>query len=260
MVLAVGAYPRLMESVAELGSLRFRRDALLSIGIALGAALVSMFLAAGATRDLLTAYPVASLGLFLGLTLGGIPVLFGMSGRRGPAFLAGALVGLAAALLPILFEQAATASVAPSAPAFFIAGILAAFAMTLPGVSGSYLLLLTGMYLPFLNAADQVGDALRGEGPLLPAVAAIAPFALGILIGIVAGARLVRYSLGRHPQVTLGILFGLLIGATAGLWPFQTDSGARFLPGAADMALALAAIACGFALTLLIGRAARTSG
>ncbi len=257
MILAVGAYPRLVGAVADLGSLRFRSGPLASLGIAVGAALAAMFLVAGTARDLIAAHPVAAFGLFLGLAFGGVPVLLGMSRKRGPAFVAGAAVGLFAAILPLFVGRSAAAALAPSAPAFFAAGVIAAFAMTLPGISGSFLLLLMGMYRPFLDAADRVGDALRGSGALLPAAVAIAPFALGIVLGVVLGSRLVRYSLEKHPKPTLGLLLGLLLGATAGLWPFRTPSGARFAPAAGDIALALGAIGCGFALTALVGRASR---
>ncbi len=259
MILATGAYPRLLGAVADLGSLRFRPGPLISLGIALGAALTAMFLVAGTARDLMAAHPVAAFSLFLGLTFGGIPVLLAMSRKRGPAFVTGVVIGIGAAVLPLLFRQAAVAA-APSAPAFFAAGAIAAFAMTLPGVSGSFLLLLMGMYRPFLDAADRVGDALRGSGALLPAAVAIAPFALGIVTGVVLGSRLVRYSLEKHPRPTLGLLLGLLIGATAGLWPFRTPSGARFAPTAEDLVIALGAIVCGFVLTVLVGRTARNSG
>ncbi len=259
MILAVGAYPRLVGAVADLSSLRFRAGSLLSLGIALGAALVAMFLVAGTARDLLTRYPVAALGLFLGLTVGGIPVLLGMSSRKGPAFVVGAALGLAASLLPVLLQIGAAATMDPSAVVFFAAGLIAAFAMVLPGISGSYLLLLMGMYVPFLDAADRVGDALRGTTALLPAAWAILPFLAGIVLGVVLGARLVRFCLEKHQHATLGVLLGLLAGAAAGLWPFQTASGTRFAPDLADIGAAIAAVVAGFLLTTLIGRTASPS-
>ncbi len=256
MILAVGAYPRLVGAVADLSSLRFRAGSLLSLGIAIGAALVAMFLVAGTARDLLTRHPVAALGLFLGLTVGGIPVLLGMSGRKGPAFVVGAALGLTATLFPVLAQIGAAEAMNPSAIVFFAAGLIAAFAMVLPGISGSYLLLLMGMYVPFLDAADRVGDALRGTTALLPAAWAILPFLVGIVLGVVLGARLVRFCLEKHQHATLGVLLGLLAGAAAGLWPFQTASGTRFAPDLGDIGLAMAAVVAGFLLTTLIGRTA----
>ncbi len=257
MILAVGAYPRLVGAVADLSSFRFRSGPVLSLAVAIGAALASMFLVAGTARELVTRHPVASLGLFLGLTLGGIPVLLRMTGQKGPVFVIGTVTGFAASLLPVLLGVGATASMEPSAPVFFAAGLIAAFAMVLPGISGSYLLLLMGMYVPFLAAADRVGDALRGSAALLPAALAILPFLLGILLGVVLGSRLVRYSLEKHPHATIGVLLGLLTGAAAGLWPFQTTSGSRFAPDIGEIGVAAAAVVAGFVLTALIGRATR---
>lgn len=256
MILAVGAYPRLVGAVADLSSLRFRAGPLASLAVAIGSALAAMFLAAGTARDLVTRFPVAALALFLGLTLGGIPIVARMSDKKGPAFVVGAALGLAASLVPVALEIGAAEAMDPSAPVFFGAGLIAAFAMVLPGISGSYLLLLMGMYVPFLEAADRVGDALRGSAALFPAALQVLPFLAGIVLGVVVGARLVRFCLERRQNATLGVLLGLLAGAAAGLWPFQTAAGARFAPEPGDVGIAVAAVTAGFLLTALIGRSA----
>ncbi len=260
MILAAGVYPQLVAAVADIASGRLSRAAISRLGITLLFAGAAIFGAAGAVRDGFTARPVLFLAAFLGLTLGGAPLLFRMAGRRGFVFWFAAVAGAAAVAIPVLLAggPAAAAPVSgTSAAALFGAGAVAAFAMVLPGISGSTLLLLMGMYLPFLDAVDRVTDALArrplDSGALAGSALDLLPFAGGILLGVAVAARLVRYFLGAHRRATLGALFGLLLGAAAGLSPFQTVSGVRFLPTGAQLATAAAALAAGFLCTLLLG-------
>ncbi len=267
MILAAGVYPELVEAIAELTSGRFRRLSATRLVVTVGCALVAVFGVAGTARDAFTAWPVVCFALFLGLTLGGAPLLWRMASGPGRVFAAGAVAGALAVVLPILLAvrgDAEATAFAASAPAFFGAGAVAAFAMVLPGISGSTLLLLMGMYLPFLDAADRLADTL-GRQPwdsaaLLAAIAGVLPFFFGIACGMAAAARLVRYFLGAYPQATLGVLFGLLLGATAGLWPFQTMNGVYFAPTGAQIVIAGVTIAGGFLFTSYLGGGRRRAG
>ena len=260
MILAAGVYPQLVGAVAEITSLQFRPASLARLGVTVGCALVAVFAVAGAARDAVTTWPVMFFALFLGLTLGGAPLIWRMASRPGRTFGAGSAVGMLMVVLPILIASGArgeASALSASAPALFGAGTIAAFAMVLPGISGSTLLLLMGMYLPFLNAVDGVARAL-GMRPWDPAavvaaIGGVVPFLLGIGLGIAAASRLVRYFLGAHRQATLGVLFGLLLGASAGLWPFQTVSGAYFAPTGAQIAAAAGALTGGFLFTAFLG-------
>ena len=259
MILAAGVYPELVEAVAALTSGQVRRVSVIRLSVTLGSALLAVFAVAGAARDAFTAWPVPFFALFLGLTLGGAPLLWRMAFPPGRSFAAGAAAGTLAVVLPFLLVGGVpeASAAAPSAPALFGAGAVAAFAMVLPGISGSTLLLLMGMYLPFLNAADRLADAVRlhpwAPSEILAAIAAVLPFFFGIGLGIAAATRLVRYFLRAHRQATLGVLFGLLLGATAGLWPFQTMNGIRFAPSVGQIATAAAALAGGLLCTALLG-------
>ena len=267
MILAAGVYPQLVGAVAEIASGRFRPASLIRLGTTVAFALVAIVAVAGAARDAFTAWPVAFFSLFLGLTLGGAPLLWRMAEARGRAFGLGAAAGAMAVVLPLLLTApsgADSGAFGAGAPALFGAGAVAAFAMVLPGISGSTLLLLMGMYLPFLDAVAGVREALGlrpwSFGAVADSVAGVLPFALGILVGIAVSARLVRYFLGAYRQATLGTLFGLLLGASAGLWPFQTVNGARFAPDGAQIAVAAGALAVGFLFTLFLGSRRRKDG
>lgn len=264
MILAAGVYPELVGAVADLTAGQFRRASALRLLVTIGCALLAVVAVAGMARDAFTAWPVVFFALFLGLTLGGAPLLWRLAATRDRRFAAGCVAGGLTVLLPVVLASGtaeATSTYAASAPALFGAGAIAAFAMVLPGISGSTLLLLMGMYLPFLNAVDRVADALGlnpGDPPgLFDAIAGVLPFFFGMVLGVAAAARLVRYFLGAHRQATLGVLFGLLVGATAGIWPFQTMNGVYFAPTGSQIVTAGVALAGGFLFTAFLGSGRR---
>ena len=96
--------------------------------------------------------------------------------------------------------------------------------MILPGVSGGYLLLVLGVYVPVLSAIDALKQALKA-GDLTsasdPVLGVVLPVGIGVAIGVLLISNLIKVVLERYEQPTLGVLMGLLVGAVFGLWPFQ---------------------------------------
>ncbi len=105
----------------------------------------------------------------------------------------------------------------------FVAGLAAASAMILPGLSGAYLLLVLGQYVTILGALDEIraglgaGDSEQVAG----AMEVVIPVGLGVCVGVVGVSNAVKYLLARFERATLGVLLGLLMGAVVGLWPFR---------------------------------------
>lgn len=91
----------------------------------------------------------------------------------------------------------------------FFAGSIAICAMILPGISGSFILLLLGLY-PFILGAVKGLD-----------VNVLALFASGCLVGIVSFAGLLRWLLLRWRDLTLALLTGLMLGSLNKLWPWK---------------------------------------
>ena len=105
-----------------------------------------------------------------------------------------------------------------------IAGAAGASAMILPGVSGGYLLLILGQYIPILSGIDAFKDALGVRdlsAAMVPALGILLPVGIGVVVGVVGVSNLLRWLLNRFRKPTLGVLLGLLVGAVVGLWPFQ---------------------------------------
>lgn len=89
----------------------------------------------------------------------------------------------------------------------FISGMIAISAMVLPGISGSTILLIFGLYAPILTAIKQV---IRLNFEYLPAILI---FASGILVGVLATVRTVRYLLRKYRARTIYCIIGLMIGS-----------------------------------------------
>ncbi|MCP5060598.1 MAG: DUF368 domain-containing protein [bacterium] len=290
MLLAAGVYPAFIASIAEVTTLRFERRALILLGIVAGSAGTAILLLAGPTRDLVVEQRWIMYSLFVGLTLGGVPLVWRLARPATPGLWAGAAAGFAIMVAMALGDTGQTSNEA-STVLLLLSGMAGAGAMILPGISGGYLLLLLGQYIPILGAIDKAKQALLGEAGfdltlLMEAATVAVPVGIGIVVGIVGISNLLRWTLDRFPKATLGLLLGLLVGAVAGLWPFQhgvaPEAGdvikgqvistadiaeidpedwrvERFGPSSSQLSGAAGLILAGLAATLLIDRVGRRS-
>ncbi len=101
------------------------------------------------------------------------------------------------------------------------AGMIAICAMILPGISGSYILLILGAYFFILNALKGfLGTLASGAFPANQALY-VTVFCIGCAVGILSFARLLSYLLHNWAVPTLGLLVGLMVGCLRGIWPFR---------------------------------------
>ena len=105
----------------------------------------------------------------------------------------------------------ALSAVGSGATVFFFSGMLAICAMILPGISGSFILLLLGMYQPVLEAVKQ------GEIPLLLA------FMAGCAIGLLSFVHVLKWTLHRYHDTVMALLAGFMAGSLLKLWPWRVS-------------------------------------
>ncbi len=291
MLVAAGVYQRFIEAIAELTRLTFRKRSILLLCCVVAAAGCAILCFAGPVKGLVVDHRFVMYSLFIGLTLGGLPVIYRMLGQMSRDAWVGAACGFVGmALVAWMQMHQPDSAAAESFGMFLLAGVLGASAMILPGISGGYLLLVLGAYVPVLGAIDQVKVALKArdlQAIWEPGLHIILPVGLGVLLGVVVVANLLRFLLRRFERPTLGVLLGLLVGAVLGLYPFQKgvapEVGSLFkgqtvtaellskltpdkyptefyTPGAVDVLLALGLIAVGFGITVLVARLGRDRG
>ncbi|MCA9291914.1 MAG: DUF368 domain-containing protein [Phycisphaerales bacterium] len=227
MLLASGIYPAFIGGVAELFTFRFRLRSVVLVGTVVLAAGLSIVTLAATFKSLVVEHQWVMYSLFIGLTLGGVPLIHKRLRPIRVAGIVGAVVG-AAVMVGLAIVQTAGAGTGGGGAAagtvmLVVAGAAAGAAMILPGVSGSYLLLILGQYVVILGAIDAFKQGLiAGDGAaIMGALGTCVPFGLGVVTGVVGVSVIMKFCLRRYPQATLGVLLGLLIGAVAGLWPFR---------------------------------------
>lgn len=225
MLLAAGIYPRFIDAIAELTRFKFRFRSLLTLGCIVLAAGLAILLLAGVLKDLVVDHRWVMYSLFIGLTLGGVPIVWRLARPGSVKLTVSAVVAfLVMVAVAVLQLSGYTGSADASFAMLLVAGLAGASAMILPGLSGGYLLLLLGQYVPILAGVDRFKDAIKARdfaAMVEPLGSVVVPVGLGVVIGVVAVGNLLQWMLKRHQQMTLGILLGLLIGSAVGLWPFQ---------------------------------------
>lgn len=133
----------------------------------------------------------------------------------------------------------------PGPVAFFAAGALAICAMILPGISGSLILVLIGMYGSVLGAVT-ARDYLT-----------VAVFVSGAVLGLAFFSQLLHWALARHHDLVLAAMVGLMAGSLRVVWPWPdgVDSAGLAAPGA-DWPSAMVALVVGLVSVFVIARLA----
>lgn len=158
-------------------------------------------------------HPEIVYGLFFGLILGSIYILIKTLDGFGLKETVSLVLGVAFGLWIVSLVPTDT----PDHPAFvFLTGMIAISAMILPGISGSYLLLIMRKYDFLLSNISMIG----GEDTLT-AIINILPFTLGSIVGIALFSRFLSWLLGKYHAQTISVLIGFLIGSLFVIWPFQ---------------------------------------
>ena len=206
----------------------------------LGGALLSILACSRLIEYFLESHPNPTNGFFFGLVGASIIFPLRLMERKSIVELACALGAMA---LTIALATAATGQdqVPGDADAshslsncgrFAICGIVASSAMLLPGVSGSFLLLLLGIYHQLIGIINSWDYLL------------IAVFAAGCLVGLVLFARLINFLLERFHSPTMAFLGGLMAGSLWNLWPFRSPgSNEPAWPGENDSATGMSLLA-----------------
>ena len=269
IALILGIYERLLASVrtgaralarlvrGDLGG--FRRQ-LLAIEWALIAPLLlgigGVVLALSSIIDrLLEEEPEAMAGLFFGLVVASILIGWELLERRDSMRMS--VLGAAGVTTFLILGLQSGAAASPPLWAYFASGAIAICAGILPGVSGSFLLLMLGMYGAVIGA---VHDRLIME---------LGVFAVGAVLGLASFSTLLSWVLAHHRDTLLAGLIGLMAGSLRVLWPWPNGvgvigeedevidgTGIELPPDLGDAVLPIVLGAVAFALVTLLHRLA----
>ncbi|WP_167051183.1 DUF368 domain-containing protein [Salinibacterium sp. ZJ77] len=199
------------EARAHLAAVRWRVVIPALVGMA-----VALVIAARVVEPIVEEHPVETRALFAGLILASLIVPIRMVGgwrRRDVAYaILAAVVGFAFASIP------AADAIQPPLWLVAIAAAIAVCALVMPGVSGSFILLVMGLYAPTLGALNDRDWAYIGV------------FALGAVVGLGAFIPVLQRLLRTRRNVTLAVMTGLMVGSLRALWPWQDATGSPIAP------------------------------
>ncbi|WP_121821421.1 DUF368 domain-containing protein [Halostella salina] len=185
---------------------------LLTLGTGMLTAIVTL---AHALETAVQQYPGPAYAFFFGLIGASAVVLYDQVDVTTPRRFGVAVVGV---VLAAAVTGEASAGVSHALPVLLAAGAIAVCAMILPGVSGSFLLILLGQYEYMLGALNNFTGALAalvGDGSLGAVVDATPPvfvFVAGALVGVLTLARVIDWALSNYRAATLTFLVSLMVG------------------------------------------------
>jgi len=264
MILVMGLYDEFISSVADVTRLRFTKRNTAFLAIVCCSAAVAIAALAGTLSRAVTLHRAAMFSLFIGLTLGGAPLLVKMIGRARVSSVIGAILGLAVMVtLAVTNEEPPDREAVKAAVAageFVIeasftrdvaAGALGISAMVLPGISGAYMLLVLGRYetiLAAISVAKHYALSWGEQGDPRVILEVLLPTSIGAVLSLILLSNLLKWLLHRYEHLTLGFLLGILLGSVVGIWPFGPTSGGGDYIGGAGLAVV------GFLATFLLSR------
>lgn len=184
---------------------------LLSLVLGIGVSVVAL---AGLMQTLLTNYPIQTWAFFFGLIVASsIFILRGISDwrMRDFGFLA---LGL---LLGVVVCTLSPTQTPDDLWFIFLSGALAICAMILPGISGSFILLILGKYQYIMGVITNVVSGVdMGRNLLILGV-----FMVGAVVGILGFSKFLHWLLARWHRTTLIVLAGFIIGSLVKVWPWS---------------------------------------
>lgn len=168
--------------------------------------LISIFSLARLITYLLDEFPIHVWSFFFGLILVSI-FYVSPSKMKGTDYIGFALGAFIAYAITSFVPGETTESLW----FVFISGAIAICAMILPGISGSFILLLLGKYDFILSAVKDLD------------LIVIAVFGLGCLVGIISFSKLIHWLLQHYKAVTMSVLAGFMLGSLNKIWPWKID-------------------------------------
>lgn len=243
----LGIYDRLLAAISGFFSRDWKKQLGFLVPLGLGI-VITLLLFSRVIEYLLEHHYEATQFFFMGLILGVIPYIMRQAEvkKNFTARHIVILILIGAALASMAFIQP-NEDVAPitslSVPVFFLlffSGWLASMAMLLPGISGSFILLLLGVYTTAINALSTLN---------LPVVMAIGA---GVIVGFIVSSKAIQYLLEHFTYVTYAAIIGLILGSLFVVFPgFSEDT--------FTLGTSLATFAAGLVFTLLFSSPKKTA-
>ena len=256
MMVAMGIYDKLIHCITHLFS-EFKKNVLFLLPIVIGMG-IAIIASSFTIEKMFEYFPFQTSLLFVGLVVGGLPAMWknvkGKTVRPGHiiAFVIFFAVVVVMALMGETEGNAADLSFnLVNVLKLLGVGIVAAATMVIPGVSGSMMLLLMGYYNPILSAINDFLRALVAfdmDG-ILKGMGILAPFGIGVVVGIFAIAKLIEIIFAKFPMYAYWAIIGLIVASPIAIIAMGTFPSITIV----SILTGVVALAVGFVVAMKLG-------
>ncbi len=219
MAVSMGIYEKLVQTIGNFFhhfKENFKKNIIFLLPIVLGAG-IGILLFSKLLKFLLENYAMQTQFAFMGLILGSIPFIMKKSVIKGFSFkylIPGILTFTIGVVLAILEIMGITGTPVQGFDInfiniilLFIYGIISAASMVVPGISGSFILLLLGVYSAIISAISSLN------------ILVLIPFGIGVVIGILIASKLINFLLEHFYGYTYFAIIGFVIGSLLAIYP-----------------------------------------
>lgn len=238
----LGFYDQLIASISGFFSKEWKKHIgfLVPLGIGVGSALI---LLSRLMKWLLEYYPQPTFFFFMGLIIGIIPYLIRhadvKTNFKPLHYILVLIAAIFVALTGVFRPDESVMSLIPlsltNGIGLFFAGWLASMAMLLPGISGSFVLLLLGVYPTAIDALSTLN---------LPLIAVIGS---GVIVGFIVSSKLIKLLLARCPHIMFSVIIGMVIGSLYVVFPGIPASGGMIV-------ISIITLVIGYVCAFLLGK------
>ncbi len=185
-------------------------------------ALVSIMTLAKVLEFLFVNYPIFIWSYFFGLILASVYFVGKTVEKWNFSVIATFVIGAAVAIVITVLNPAKENS---SFVYLIICGVVAVSSMILPGLSGSFVLILLGNYqLIMIDAVNNLTNALKGDFSTIgTALKIIIPVGIGVVVGLLAFSHFLSWVYKKYKDQTISLLTGFILGSLAVLWPWKNS-------------------------------------
>ena len=217
LAITLGIYEELIEAISHFfRKIKSNIKFLIPIGIG---AFTAIVIGSRIIEISLEKYTLPTLLFFTGLILGGMPMLFGKIKKNiKPSY---ALIFLAtfALVIGVMFLKTGNDVVLVDLNAWgyfklFLVGVIAAATMIIPGISGSFMLMVMGYYEPIINAINE----FTSFNNLWNNFWILMPFGIGVLLGVIIIAKIIEFLFQKFEVPTYFGIIGFVLASLIGIF------------------------------------------
>jgi putative membrane protein len=234
LAVVFGIYEQLMEALGNFVTDRENRWKYIKfLAVLFSGSIIAILSLAPVLSWAFTNHPLPTVYFFIGLIIGSIPVVLKSHSDMKPSavriisFLIGLIIVIALALMQS--ETAGSKAIFDYTQYhlfdyfyYGFCGAIAASAMIIPGVSGSFILILLGIYWTVLASLSGLSSILLTDGftaEMIVRISLLGSLGIGIVIGILVISKVMSWALKNHPANTMYAILGLIVGSLYQIYP-----------------------------------------